>query len=176
MSFLDRIAAAIAPAATDEQRHEARAKLERLAAAEPFAEDILTHHRRIEALFAEARQGAGPVAQASVAELAVLLNAHSMAEEAVIYPEVSEHSSKAHAGMAYEEHAMTKIQLAALQKLEPGTQEWHEKLDHIESAVQQHMYQEEGSWLPDVIQYAPTDARQRMSIEFREYFERVDRS
>lgn len=176
MSFLDRIAAAIAPAATDEQRREARVKLEGLSASEPFAEDILAHHRRIEALFTEARQSSGPAAQAAVTELAMLLNAHSMAEEAVIYPEISENSSKAHAGMAYEEHAMTKVQLAALQKLAPGSQEWHEKLDHIESAVQQHMYQEEGSWLPDVIQYAPAEARQRMSVEFRDYFERVDRS
>ena len=71
---------------------------------------------------------------------------------------------------------MTKVQLAALQKLQPGTQEWHEKLDHIESAVQQHVHQEEGSWLPDVIRYAPVDVRQRMSVDFREYFDRFDRS
>jgi hypothetical protein len=76
--------------------------------------------------------------------------------------------------MAYEEHAMTKVQLAALQKLQPGTEEWREKLDHIESAVQQHVYQEENSWLPDVIRYSPMQDRQRMSTEFREYFERVD--
>jgi hemerythrin superfamily protein len=176
MSFLDRIASAIAPAATDQQRVEARAQLEQLAVNEPFAEEILAHHRRIESLFTEAREGTGAGAQGTIAELAMLLNAHSMAEEAVVYPEISANSSKAHAGMAYEEHAMTKVQLAELQKLTPGTQEWHEKLDHIESAVQQHVYQEEGSWLPDVIRYAPADARQRMSMEFREYFERFDRS
>lgn len=176
MSFLDRIASALAPAASDEQRMEARARLEELAVNEPFAEDILAQHRRIEGLFAEARQGTGPAAQVAVEELALLLNAHSMAEEAVVYPEISENSSKAHAAMAYEEHAMTKVQLAALQKLQPGSQEWVEKLDHIESAVQQHVYQEENSWLPDVIRYAPVDARQRMSQEFRNYFERVDRT
>lgn len=176
MSFLDRIASALAPAASDEQRMEARARLEELAVNEPFAEDILAQHRRIEGLFAEARQGSGPAAQATVEELALLLNAHSMAEEAIVYPEISENSSKAHAAMAYEEHAMTKVQLAALQKLQPGSQEWLEKLEHIESAVQQHVYQEENSWLPDVIRYAPVDARQRMSHEFRDYFERVDRS
>ena len=175
MSFLDRIASALAPAATDEQRREARAAFAGLATGEAFAEDILAQHQRIEALFAEAREGGGRDAGAVIAELAIMLNAHSMAEEAVIYPEISENSSKAHAGMAYEEHAMTKVQLAALQKLAPGSQEWHEKLDHVESAVQQHVYQEEGSWLPDVIRYAPRDARQRMSMEFRDYFERFDR-
>ncbi len=174
MTFLDRIAAAIAPAASDEQRMEARRKLEQLATSEPFAQDILDQHRQIEALFQQARTGDAAGAQDTIEELAILLSAHSMAEEAVIYPEISDHSSKAHASMAYEEHAMTKVQLAALQKLEPGTQEWHEKLDHIESAVQQHVYQEEDSWLPDVIRYAPMAERQRMSLEYRDYFERVD--
>lgn len=174
MSFLDRIAAAITPAATDQQRMEARQQLEQLATSEPFAQDILDQHRQIESLFQQARESTGLGADAAIEELAVLLNAHSMAEEAVIYPEISEHSGKAHAGMAYEEHAMTKVQLAALQKLEPGTQQWHEKLDHIESAVQQHMYQEEGSWLPDVIRHAPMADRQRMGTEFRDYFARVD--
>ena len=176
MSFLDRIAAAIAPAATDEQRMEARRQLEQLAASEPFAQDILDQHRQIEALFQKARVSGGMGAQEAVEELSVLLSAHSMAEEAVVYPDISDHSSKAHAGMAYEEHAMTKVQLAALQKLEPTSKEWHEKLDHIESAVQQHVYQEEGSWLPDVIRYAPMAERQRMNTEYREYFERVDLS
>jgi hemerythrin superfamily protein len=174
MSFLDRIAAALAPTASEEQRMEARQQLEELAHREPFAEQILTHHREIEALFADARAANGPAAQATVRELAVLLNAHAMAEEAVIYPGVSDHSGKTHAGMAYEEHAMTKVQLAALQQMEPGTQEWREKLDHIESAVQQHVYQEESSWLPDVIRFAPAAERQRMSAEFTEYFGRVD--
>jgi hemerythrin superfamily protein len=174
MSFLDRIAAAIAPAASDEQRMEARRQLEQLAASEPFAQDILDHHREIESLFQQARADSSVGASGIIEELALLLNAHSMAEEAVIYPGISDHSSKAHASMAYEEHAMTKVQLAALQKLAPGSQEWHEKLDHIESAVQQHVYQEESSWLPDVIRYAPMEDRQRMSMEFRDYFERVD--
>ncbi len=176
MSFLDRIAAAIAPAATDEQRMEARRQLEQLAVNEPFAQDILDQHRQIESLFQQAREDAGMDAEAIIEELALLLNAHSMAEEAVVYPEISDHSGKAHAGMAYEEHAMTKVQLAALQKLEPGTKEWREKLDHIESAVLQHVYQEESSWLPDVIRYAPMAERQRMSMEYRDYFERVDQS
>ncbi|UYV15759.1 hemerythrin domain-containing protein [Porphyrobacter sp. ULC335] len=176
MSFLDRIASALAPAASEEKRMEAREQLEQMAVNEPFAEQILAQHRQIESLFAQARDENGPHAQATIEELALLLNGHAMAEEAVIYPEISDHSSKAHAGMAYEEHAMTKVQLAALQKMQPGTQEWREKLDHIESAVQQHVYQEESSWLPDVIRYAPAEARQRMSLNFREYFDRFERA
>jgi hemerythrin superfamily protein len=174
MSFLDRIAAAIAPAASGEQRREARERLTELAVGETFAEEILAHHRQIEMLFARARTENGAAAQATVHELAVLLNGHAMAEEAVVYPEVSEHSGKVHAGMAYEEHAMTKVQLAELQKLQPGSKDWIEKLEHIESAVQQHVYQEESSWLPDVIRNAPLDARRRMSLQFSEYFDRYE--
>ena len=174
MSFLDRIAAAILPAASAEDRAEARLRLEELAAVQTFAEDILRQHKQIEELFAQARNQSGDAAQATVTELAMLLTGHSMAEEAVIYPEISAKSSKAHAGMAYEEHAMTKIQLAELQKLRPGTKEWIEKLGHIESAVQQHVYQEESSWLPDLIRHAPVDERQRMSAEFRDHFDRFD--
>lgn len=70
---------------------------------------------------------------------------------------------------------MTKVNLAELQKLQPGSEDWNEKLDHFESAVQQHIYQEESSWLPDVIRNAPADERQRMSFEYREYFDRFDR-
>lgn len=174
MSFLDRIASALTPAASDEERAEARSRIEQLAAGEGFAQDIVSQHKQIEQLFAQARAGVGPAAQAAVRDLAVLLNAHSMAEEAVVYPEISANSGKTNAAMAYEEHAMTKVNLAELQKMEPGTEEFREKLDHIESAVQQHVYQEESSWLPDVIRYAPLESRQRMSAEFREYFERVD--
>lgn len=176
MSFLDRIASALTPAASDEERIEARNRLEEMAVGETFAEDILRHHKDIEQLFGQARAGVGPAAEAAVRELALLLNAHSMAEEAVVYPEISRSSSKAHAGMAYEEHAMTKVQLAELQRMQPGTKEFREKLDHIESAVQQHVYQEESSWLPDVIRHAPLEARQRVSAEFRDYFDRVDRA
>ncbi|MBI1402488.1 MAG: hemerythrin domain-containing protein [Porphyrobacter sp.] len=175
MSILDRLASAIAPTASEEDRAEARGNLERLAEGQLFAEDILRQHKQIEQLFAEARSASGAAAQGVVTRLALLLNGHSMAEEATVYPEISEHSGKTHAGMGYEEHAMTKVQLAELQKLQPGSKDWNEKLDHIESAVQQHVYQEESSWLPDLIRNAPLEARQRMSVEFRDYFERFDR-
>lgn len=175
MSFLERIAAAIAPVASVQQRADARARLEELAEGNPFAGEILDQHMQIEELFAEARTASGEEAEAIVFELALLLNAHSQAEEAVVYPEIEINSGKAHAGMAYDQHAMTKAQLAALQKLKPGTKEWAEKLDHIESAVQQHVYQEESSWLPDVIRFASVAEKRRMSVEFRDYFERFDR-
>jgi hemerythrin superfamily protein len=101
MSFLDRIAAAIAPAASDKDRAEARRQIEELSVGQTFAEDIVRQHKVIEQLFVEARSAAGAEAQSIITELAILLNGHSQAEEAVVYPEISAHSGKVHAGMAY---------------------------------------------------------------------------
>ena len=147
MSFLDRIAAAVAPAASDESRAEARRDIEMLASKEPWIQPIVDQHKEIEANFEAAR--AAPSLEA-VERLGINLTGHANAEEAVLYPDIADQSSKMHAGMAYEEHAMTKINLAKLKDLPPGSEEWHEKLDHIESAVAQHIYQEEGSWMPDL--------------------------
>lgn len=173
MSFLDRIAAAVAPAASDEDRAEARRKIESMARGEPFAETVVSQHKEIEALFAEARgaQG-GAAAHQAVRQLATLLTGHSNAEEAVLYPDLAEFGGKTQAAMAYEEHAMTKVQLAKLQRMEPGSKEWREKLDHIESAVQQHVYQEENSWLPDIITNTPQEIKAELSRRYHEELER----
>lgn len=176
MFFLDRIASALAPAASDEQRADARRQIEALAAGHPFVEDIVRQHKQIEQFILQAQTAAGADAHAAVRDLAMLLNAHAQAKEAVVYPEISSHSGKTHAGMGYEEHAMAKVELAELQKLQPGTKDWTEKLDHIESAVQQHVYQEESSWLPDVIRDAPLADKERMNLEYRNCFERFERA
>lgn len=174
MSLLDRIAATILPGASDKDRANARLQIEKLAAGETFAEDIIRQHKQIEQLFSDARSSTGESAHSTVTELAMFLTGHSTAEEAVIYPEFSSHSSKVHAAMAYDQHAMAKIELAKLQRLHPGSKEWRQKLGQIESAVQQHIYQEESSWLPDVIRFGPIDERRRMSVAFRDHFDRFD--
>lgn len=173
MSFLDRLAAAVTPAASDEDRAEARRKFASLAEEEPFARDILDAHRQIESLFAKACGTSDQVAaNRAVQDLATLLTGHSMAEEAVIYPGVAEFSGKTHASMAYEEQAMAKVQIAKLQDLEPLSDAWREKLDHVKSAVEQHVYQEEDSWFPELIENAPPEKRAQLSRKYREEFER----
>ena len=173
MSFLDRLAAAVTPAASDEDRAEARRKVDRLAEGEPWLRAIVDQHRQIEAAFSEAKLASGSHGAArAVQELATLLTGHANAEEAVLYPQVAEFSGKTHAGMAYEEHAMTKIQLAKLQKLDPQSNEWREKLDHIESAVQQHVYQEENEWLPDLVDTLPADQKALLTSDYEREFSR----
>lgn len=173
MSFLDRLAASVTPAASDEQRAEARSKIEAMVPGEAWLGLIVDQHKDIESLFAEAKAAsAGTQRREAVRKLATLLTGHATAEEAVVYPVVSEDSGKTHAGMAYEEHAMTKIQLSKLERMDPMSEEWIEKLEHIRSAVQQHIYQEENSWLPDLVENTPADKKTILNRRFAEEFER----
>jgi hemerythrin superfamily protein len=103
MSFLDRVAVAVMPAASDEDRAEARSHVESLAEREDWVRMIVDQHKTIEICFAEARAAGDPGSrQAAVRRLESELTAHSMAEEAVVYPALSGHAGKTQAGMAYE--------------------------------------------------------------------------
>lgn len=173
MSFLDRIAANMMPAASDEDRRDARRKAEAMTSGDDWLALVLDHHRQIEAAFAEALSADGAEARrAALKQLGVLLTGHSNAEEAVIYPAVVEHSGKTHATMAYEEQAMTKINMARLEKLDPMSEEWREKLEHTRSAVAQHVYQEEREWFPDVMQNAPGQDQALLTRRYAEEFDR----
>lgn len=173
MSFLDRLAASITPAASDEQRAGARTKIESMVPGEAWLGLIVDQHKEIESLFAEAKASSGGQDRRQIVrKLSALLTGHATAEEAVVYPIVSEDSGKTHAGMAYEEHAMTKIQLSKLERMDPTSEEWAEKLEHIRSAVQQHIYQEEKSWLPDLVQNTPDHKKIILNRRFAEEFKR----
>ena len=173
MSIFDRIAAAVTPTASEEKRAEARAEIETHAAREPWLRMIVDQHKQIERLFSESRNAADPkMASRCVEDLAALLTGHATAEEAVLYPELAEYDGKTHAGMGYEEHAMTKVQLARLRDLQPSTQEWREKLEHVESAVQQHVYQEEHTWLPELVAKLPDERKSLLAARYREEFGR----
>jgi hemerythrin superfamily protein len=175
MSILDKIAAAVTPMASEEDRAEARRGAEQLAQGNDWLSQVLDHHRQIEAAFGRALNAAGASERrAAASELAVILMAHSNAEEAVIYPALVEGSSKAHATMAYEEQAAAKINMAILENLDPMSQEWRDKLEHIQGAVAQHVYQEESSWFPDVVRNAPAEKQQALTKRYAEEFGRYD--
>jgi hemerythrin superfamily protein len=173
MSVLDKIAAAVTPAASDEQRAEARRRAESLARSHGWLQQILEHHRQIDSAFAEALTAKAPAARLKAAkQLGALLTGHSMAEEAVIYPAVSQHDGKAHAAMAYEEQSMAKVQFALLEQMDPMSEEWREKLEHIQGAVLQHVYQEESSWFPNVAEAIDADTSAHLDQRYREEAQR----
>jgi len=176
MSFLDRLAAAVTPAASQADRAQARNNIERLAKDEPWLESIVTQHKEIEQAFAEARNASGTEARRRAAEqVAILLTAHATAEEAVVYPAIAEMTGKTQATLAYEEHSMTKVQLAKLRDLDPMSGEWKEKLEHIEGAVQQHVYEEENGWLPDLAEKLPQQRKRILSERYADQYTRYDK-
>jgi hemerythrin superfamily protein len=177
MSFLDRIVAAITPPESDETRFEARARARALATPGDWLEQILDDHDRIEAAFERTRSANTADAQlVAQKELMVLLTGHSSAEEVAIYPQLVETGHRANSGLAYEEQAMTKIQLALLEKLQPLSNDFLEKLEHIRGAVTHHMYQEESSWLLKLKEEATTADQSRMTARFREEMARYQSS
>ena len=173
MSFLDKIAASVMPAASDDDRRAARQNAETMARGDDWLGQILQHHRAIEDAFARGLSATGfAERKAALKRLGTLLTGHSNAEEAVIYPAIVEHSGKSHATMAFEEQAMAKVQMAKLEQIDPNSDEWREKLEHIQSAVQQHVYQEESEWFPDVVRNAPHSVQDLLTNRYLEEFQR----
>lgn len=173
MSFLDRIAAKVTPAASEDDRREARDKVKRMMNDEPWLRMIVAQHEAIERHFDEARNASDASGRVDAMKaLETELTGHATAEEAIVYPVVSEDSGKTHAGMAYEEHAMTKVNLAKLERIDPNSREWMEKLDHIEGAVRQHIYQEENEWLPDLVHKSSPRDKEVLNRRFAEEYER----
>jgi hypothetical protein len=173
MSFLDKLMAKVMPPESDQDRAQAREKAERLSHGHGWLAMALDHHRQIEGAFARARSGVdGAGRKQALKELMLVLNGHSLAEETVLYPALAEHGEKSHASMSFDEHAMTKVQMHELEHLDPMSQEWLDKLEHIRGAVLHHMYEEEGERFVDLAQKAAAESEvltQRFAEEFERY-------
>lgn len=176
MSLLDRFAARFMPPESAEDRANARTVARSLAGDGDWLAIVLEQHQQIEGQFDRALTA--PAADARLAalkELAVFLTGHANAEESVLYPALAAIGEKGHAAMAYEEQAMTKIEMALLETLDPMGDEWRAKLEHIQGAVQHHVYEEEGTWFPELQQKMPVAERPRLTGRFLEEFERYAR-
>jgi hemerythrin superfamily protein len=173
MSFLDKIASTVMPPESEEDRLTARRNAEVLAAPDGWLDPILDHHRQIEDAFGRALRGAqSEDRRAALQALAVLLTGHANAEESVIYPALAASGEKADAGMAFEEQAMAKIEMAKLEALDPLGDAWREKLEHIQDAVQHHVYHEESTWFPKLQQSLPESRQARLTERYYEEYSR----
>jgi hypothetical protein len=177
MSWLDKIGSTIFPLASDEKRAEARRKAEELARTSPWLAQIVAHHKAIEQCFADALAATGVDARRhAMKELARLNTGHSIAEEVTVYPALVQHNGvvggKIQATLAYEEQQMTKIQQAMLEQLDPMSAEWREKLEHIKSAVQQHVYEEENHRFAELAKALSPGEGARLARRYAEEFER----
>jgi len=171
MSIVDKAIAAITPPESDNARVEATAKARAAAVHGTWFALVLDHHDMLRSAFTETRNAANAGAQATaLKKLQTLFLGHSQAEEAVLYPALAAAHEKAHAEMAYNEQAIAKMQMALLEKLPPLSEDFNDKLEHIEGAVLHHMYEEEGTWLLELAEKG--EEQEVLTRRFREEFER----
>lgn len=177
MSFIDKVISAVTPPESEEDRAEARRKAREAAAPGDWLSLALQHHVDIEAAFAEVkRAGDAQSRRAALKQLEIVFTGHSNAEETVLYPALANNGEKTHAGMGYEEQAMTKIQFALLERLDPMSQDFLDKLGHIEGAVQHHVYAEENNWFLDLRNKVPADEQTLLTQRYVEEYERYVRA
>ncbi len=173
MSILDKAVAAITPPESQEERDEARAKAS--AAAEPgdWLSLVLDHHQKLEAAFAAVKSASDAPSRVSAQKkLGIILTGHAIAEESVLYPGLAQADEKGHANTGYTEQVAVKMQMAALENMDPMSQDFLDKLEHIRGAVAHHMFEEEGAWFLDLKQKAPADVQAKLTQRYKEEFER----
>jgi len=170
MSIVDKVLAAVTPPESEEARAEATRKAR--AAAEPgdWLSLALDHHDQIRGAFEACRSADAPGRTRVFKQLALILNGHSMAEEVVLYPALAKAGEKGHAGTAYTEQTTAKMQMAELERIDPASDGWLEKLEHIRGAVLHHIYEEENSWFLELKQRY--DDQSFLSARFAEEFAR----
>jgi hemerythrin superfamily protein len=173
MSILDKIVAAVTPPETDYERQEARDIARRKAPKARWLAMVLDHHQQIDAAFEQVKQtNSADQRSAALRQLTELLTAHSIAEEGVIYPALSDNGETGHATMAYTEQSAAKMQTGLLEHMDPMSQDFMDKLGHLEGAVKHHVYQEESNWFIDLIDAAPEADHDWISQRYTEEFNR----
>jgi len=173
MSMFDKVISAVTPPESDNDRAEARAKAQAAATPGDWLSLILDHHLQVESAFAAVESaGDAETRRGAQKRLGILLTGHSIAEEAVIYPALVAIDEKGHATMAYGEQQAAKIQMAELEKLDPMSADFHDKLEHIKGAVQHHVYEEEGKWFPELKDKVNAQDQSLLAKRYREEFER----
>jgi Hemerythrin HHE cation binding domain len=173
MTLLDKVIAAVTPSEDSDKNREARARAREAAGSSGWLAMVLEHHIAIEAAFDAVRSAPSATARKAAQKwLATLLTAHSIAEEAVLYPALANTDQKGHATEMYTEQSATKVQMAALDDLEPMSQDYLDKLEHIRGAVAHHVAEEEGEYFLELKQTAGSVLNGKLTRLYREEFER----
>jgi hypothetical protein len=173
MSILDKVIAAVTPPESEQARQDAREKALRAARPGDWLALVLDHHEMIEAAFVATAAATSPGEQvAAQKELAAILTGHAMAEEAVLYPALCAANEESHATKAYTEQSAAKLQMGLLERLQPLSQDYLDKLEHIRGAVAHHMYEEEGNWFLDIKTKLPLSEQDQLTARYSQEFSR----
>ncbi|MFS2108688.1 hemerythrin domain-containing protein [Sphingomonas sp. Sphisp140] len=173
MSILDKAIAAITPPESDEARARARQKAEAAATSATWLAQILGHHKEIEAQFAAVKAAGDPSSRRAEQEkLGLLLTGHSLAEEAAVYPALAADHQVGHAELAYQEQSAAKMEMGLLERLDPMSDDYLDKLEHIRGAVAHHVYSEEGTWFTELAESADAAEQARIAERYSEEYAR----
>ena len=173
MSLLDKAIAAVTPPESEEARLAARAKAVSIAPPGGWLSQVLQHHQEIEAQFAAVKAAATADARRTAQQkLAVLLTAHSVAEEAALYPAMAAHHQPGHAELAYQEQSAAKMEMGLLERLDPMSKDYNDKLEHIEGAVAHHVYTEEGTWFIELAQSVSPAEQAVIQTRYQQEYDR----
>ncbi|HWE47223.1 MAG TPA: hemerythrin domain-containing protein [Caulobacteraceae bacterium] len=173
MAILDKMISAVTPPESDEKRREAHAKARACAEPGDWLSVILDHHEGVEAAFAAVKAADGAEQRLrALKRLGTLLNGHSMAEEATVYPAIADADSKMSANTAYTEQVAAKMQLAALELMDPMGKDFLDKFGHLEGAVLHHVYKEESEWFPDLKRKANPALQAHVTQRYLEEYDR----
>jgi hypothetical protein len=175
MSLMDKVVAAVTPPESEEDRREARVKARAAAGANDWLALVLEHHEAIESAFAAVITASESTSRmVAMRHLAQILTGHSNAEESVLYPALVRSGHKSHGMMGYTEQAGAKANMGELEYLDPMSQEFMDKLEHVRGAVAHHMYEEEKDRFLDLKQLPATE-QAHLTERFKEEFDRYMR-
>ena len=173
MSIIDKVVAAVTPPETEDARAEARAKAEALAQPGDWLSQILDHHRGIQSQIATLKRAATVDERiAAQKQLSFLLAGHAIAEEMAIYPAMAGEHQPGHAELAYQEQSAAKMELGLLETLDPLSEDYQDKLEHIEGAVTHHIYSEEATWFPKLVEASSPTEHEAITARYTEEYER----
>lgn len=134
----------------------------------------LHHHAIIRAAFERAVNAPADGSRlAAMKALALVLTGHSLAEEIVLYPVLAQRASK-NADKVYDEQSTAKVEMAALEQIDPADDAWEAKVSEIRASVEHHMTEEEEKWFLEIKASGVNQAK--LTARYKEEFDRYTRT
>lgn len=153
--------------------HHDRAPLDPETGAECWLGMVLGHHRQIETAFtAVARSATAGTRRLAQHHLVVLLTAHSLAEESVLYGELTLTGRHSSAEVARAQQATSRRELAQLDALDPLGEDYLDRIAQLQSAFAVHVHQEEQSWFAELRREGDGARRLQLTERYAAEFQR----
>lgn len=138
-----------------------------------WMDQVKAQHRAIDGNFRNLKATTDaqmPRRTALLKQLADNLTAHSVAEEVVLYPAIAMKNDVPKSDELYMEQAHAKVILAELDKMPKRGPEFMTRLTALETAIKEHVADEESNAYPRLMQAASAAENATMTADFRMHF------